>query len=49
MNPSGVAPRDMNTREFSDFLVALIQREGWSESVKRTISDWLYERTGRTV
>lgn len=42
-------PRDMDGEEFARWLADALEREGWSPFVKRTVEDWLYENTGRTV
>lgn len=45
----GVAPRNMSATEFARWLSSALEREGYSTDVKRTIEDWLWEHTGRTV
>lgn len=49
MAEHGVAPRDMPATQFAQWLSNTLEREGWSPFAKRTVEDWIYEHTGRTV
>lgn len=42
-------PRNLDARDFAQWLASALEREGWSRNTHQQVEDWLYEQTGRTV